>query len=54
MVAERLITKYACEYCQREYVTLNQAEDCEKRCMRLAESPGIEISMLINSTSILH
>ena len=42
MVQERLITQYACEYCQRQYIELETAERCEKRCHRHADSPGID------------
>lgn len=42
MVQERLITQYACEYCQRQYIDLETAERCEKRCHRYADSPGVD------------
>jgi len=42
MVQERLITQYACEYCQRQYIDLETAARCEKRCRRHADSPGID------------
>ena len=42
MVQEQLIIQYACEYCQRQYIELETAERCEKRCHRHADSPGID------------
>ncbi|HZK56171.1 MAG TPA: DNA-directed RNA polymerase subunit alpha C-terminal domain-containing protein [Desulfosporosinus sp.] len=43
MVQERVITQYACEYCQRQYIDMETAERCEKRCHRHADSPEIGI-----------
>lgn len=43
MVQERLITQFACEYCQRQYIDIEEAEYCEKRCQSRTDSPGIEI-----------
>ncbi|WP_042331141.1 DNA-directed RNA polymerase subunit alpha C-terminal domain-containing protein [Desulfosporosinus orientis] len=43
MVKVRVTTLYICEFCQKEYANINDAEKCESICRRLAESPGIEI-----------
>ena len=42
MVQERIITQFVCEYCQSQYIDLEAAERCEKRCQRQADSPGID------------
>lgn len=43
MVKERVTTLYICEFCQKEYPDVKDAEKCESICRRFAESPGIEI-----------
>ena len=50
MVKERVVTQYLCELCQREFLTREAAEDCESRCHRLAESPGLEVLNLSTRT----
>ena len=42
MVIERVITIYVCEFCQKQYTDMFEAEECEKICRRFADSPGIE------------
>lgn len=43
MVKERITTLYICEFCQKEYPDIKDAEKCESICRRFAISPGIEI-----------
>lgn len=42
MVFERVITHYACEICQKEYLTWEKAAACETMCRRLAASSRLE------------
>ncbi|MDR3539517.1 MAG: DNA-directed RNA polymerase subunit alpha C-terminal domain-containing protein [Desulfosporosinus sp.] len=41
MVKERVVTQYVCELCQKAFTTREDAEDCEIRCHRFAESPRL-------------
>ena len=50
MVKERVVTQYVCELCQKDFLTREAAEDCENRCHRLAESPGLEVLNLSTRT----
>lgn len=34
--------QYFCELCNKPYNSIAEAEQCEIRCSRLAESPGIK------------
>ena len=43
MVTERVKTLYVCEHCQKEYLSMKDAEKCETRCRRYADSPGLDI-----------
>lgn len=40
MVIERI--QYLCELCKESYNSIDEAEQCEIRCSRLAEYPGIK------------
>ena len=42
VVKERVITLYACEYCQRQYIDMEAVKICEKRRCRHADSPEAE------------
>lgn len=50
MVKERVITQYVCEFCQKAFTTREDAESCESRCHRFAESPGLEALNLSTRT----
>ena len=43
MVIERVVTQYVCEFCQMAFTTREDAEDCESRCRRFVDSPGLKI-----------
>lgn len=53
MVIERL--QYFYELCNKPYNTIDEAEQCEQRCSRLAESPSIvELNLSPRTFNVLY